>query len=85
MFIFSFRAYRIVKILHKYNGLCVNNILLILDLFTIPLKENTVFTKLLETTIDVDILKSFTDFQCQDIKVQMNIFKIYTQGSLLLK
>ena len=43
----------------------MNDSLLICNIFTISLKENIVFVKLFETSVNIDILASVTDFKYQ--------------------
>ena len=55
-----------MKTLHKYSGLRRYDSLLICNIITISLKENTAFVKFFETLLGSDMLVLFTDFQCQD-------------------
>ena len=59
-------ANRVVKTLHKYSGLRRYDSLLICNIITISLKENTAFVKFFETLLGSDILVLFIDFQCLD-------------------
>ena len=57
-------AYRVLMILHKYDGLRWNNSLLIWNIFISSFKEDIVLAKLFET-FGSDILASFTELYCQ--------------------
>ena len=63
--LFVKEAYRVVKVLHKYNGLRMNNSLLISNICTISLTENIAFVKLFELSLGSDIFALFTEFHCQ--------------------
>ena len=73
-------AYHFLKILHKGNGLCRNNSLLISSIFITSHKANIAFVKLFETSFSSDVLDSLLNFSCQSTatfaSAQTQIFKI---------
>ena len=58
-------AYHSEEILFKYNGLVAMTVYWSETYFIMSLKQNIVFVKLIELSFGIDIIASFTEFQCQ--------------------